>query len=213
MPSISTFPTLTRDEVFRIETRRLWLRWPRLQDAVMLSHWTGRPEVATMTSTFKVDMSEAEIVDRTQSMRASNTVGRSLSFVMVPQGADNHAIGMVGVHTRPDGGLELGYHLDPAHWGLGLMSEAVSALAAQVFELTDAPRIDAAVRPDNHASSRVLEKCGFKPVGAGEHDSPIYGRYLVRNFALPRSKPSALLSAYRRFNTAPAIAHDLVGLV
>ncbi len=28
------FPDLTRDDVFRIETKRLWLRWPRIQDAV-----------------------------------------------------------------------------------------------------------------------------------------------------------------------------------
>ena len=27
------FPELTRDDVFRLETRRLWLRWPRMADA------------------------------------------------------------------------------------------------------------------------------------------------------------------------------------
>ena len=27
------FPDLTRDDVFRLETRRLWLRWPRAADA------------------------------------------------------------------------------------------------------------------------------------------------------------------------------------
>ena len=27
------FPEIAKDDVFRIETRRLWLRWPRLADA------------------------------------------------------------------------------------------------------------------------------------------------------------------------------------
>ena len=27
------FPEITHDDVFRLETERLWLRWPRLSDA------------------------------------------------------------------------------------------------------------------------------------------------------------------------------------
>ena len=27
------FPEITRDDIFRLETERLWLRWPRAADA------------------------------------------------------------------------------------------------------------------------------------------------------------------------------------
>ena len=44
------FPDLTRDDVFRIETKRLWLRWPRVQDAAAIERLAGDKEVAEMTA-------------------------------------------------------------------------------------------------------------------------------------------------------------------
>ena len=37
MGSTLRFPSITRDEVFRIETRSLWLRWPRAEDLVAMA--------------------------------------------------------------------------------------------------------------------------------------------------------------------------------
>jgi len=207
------FPSLTRDDVFRIETPRLWLRWPRLQDAVALATWVGRPEVATKTSTFKVGMSVGELRERLQQVRASNACGRNLSFVMTPQGDDDRVIGMVGVQCQGTDRLELGYHLDPESWGRGLMTEAVRHLCEQVFELAPVAIIAARAQADNRASIRVLEKCGFKVTGAGVHESPIHGEHAVTAFGLSRSRPSALLAAQRRRAAGPKIEHQLVGLV
>ena len=39
--SRTMFPDLTRDDVFRLETRRLWLRWPRLADAQAIVRLAG----------------------------------------------------------------------------------------------------------------------------------------------------------------------------
>lgn len=36
------FPELTRDDVFRLETRRLWLRWTRMADASAILRLAGR---------------------------------------------------------------------------------------------------------------------------------------------------------------------------
>jgi hypothetical protein len=44
------FPDLTRDDVFRLETRRLWLRWPRLADAQAITRLAGEKAVAEMTA-------------------------------------------------------------------------------------------------------------------------------------------------------------------
>ena len=207
------FPSLTRDDVFRIETPRLWLRWPRLDDATCMARWVGLHGVATMTSTFKVDMTVGEVLARLEQVRAGNIAGRSLAFVMTPKGADETTIGMLGVSVQPGGRMELGYHLDPVSWGRGLMTEAVGALCAQVFDLTSVANIGANVQPDNTASIRVLEHCGFKVTGSGEHDSPVYGRYPVVNYALGRARPSALLAAKHRHSSRRSAQHALVGLV
>ena len=33
------FPDLARDDVFRLETSRLWLRWPRMGDAAAIERF------------------------------------------------------------------------------------------------------------------------------------------------------------------------------
>ena len=43
------FPDLTRDDIFRLETERLWLRWPRASDAAAITAFASLPEVAQMT--------------------------------------------------------------------------------------------------------------------------------------------------------------------
>jgi RimJ/RimL family protein N-acetyltransferase len=210
------FPLLTRDDVYRIETPRLWLRWPRAEDAVSMAKWVGRPEVATMTSSFKVDITVEEIAERLAAARAANVAGKGIALVLTPKGEDGNAIGMAGVSARADGTLELGYHLDPACWSRGLMTEAVRALGVHVFELSAVCKIVASVRPDNHGSIKVLTRSGFVSTGGGEHTSPLYGRYMVRHFVRQRLKPSALAAAQARFGgaaAAPVCVPDLVGLV
>lgn len=208
------FPTLTRDEVFRIETRRCWLRWPRAEDAARLAAWVGLSDVATMTSAFRVGISAGEVADIIAANRQGNKDGRSLSFVLVRKGHDAEPVGRVGVGLRPDGQqLELGYHLDPAHWGQGLVTEAVKALTAQAFELTAQPSVEAYALPQNIGSIRVLEKCGFTSVGMAIKDSPVFGPRDLRHFTLPRARPSALRAAQVRFQAVPQLGYQLVGLV
>ena len=43
------FPDLTRDDVFRIETRRLWLRWPKVQDAAAIERVHSNRTIAELT--------------------------------------------------------------------------------------------------------------------------------------------------------------------
>ena len=56
---------------------------------------------------------------------------------------------------------ELGYYLAPSQWNKGLMTQAVNQLCSYVFNNSDLRRITAEVFSFNHASCRVLEKCGF----------------------------------------------------
>ena len=51
------FPDLARDDVFRLETKRLWLRWPRVSDAAAIERYSSRWEVARMTAAHSPSLS------------------------------------------------------------------------------------------------------------------------------------------------------------
>ncbi len=65
----------------------------------------------------------------------------------------------------PGWGVEVSYFFGPACWGRGYATELVSAALEHGFASLSLPAIGAFVRPDNGASVRVLEKCGFTLVG------------------------------------------------
>jgi ribosomal-protein-alanine N-acetyltransferase len=62
-------------------------------------------------------------------------------------------------------GAELSYDLLPAHWGQGLMQEAVKAVLEYVRERTSLLYLEANTVLENQASARVLEKAGFVSQG------------------------------------------------
>ena len=44
------FRDITRDDVYRIETQRLWLRWPKLTDAPAIATALADRRISDMTS-------------------------------------------------------------------------------------------------------------------------------------------------------------------
>ena len=82
--------------------------------------------------------------------------------------ADDRVVGWGGLGIdpfAPGWGVEVRYFLHPAHWGRGLATELVRASLRHGFETLSLPAIGAFARPDNAASIRVLEKCGFGLLG------------------------------------------------
>jgi ribosomal-protein-alanine N-acetyltransferase len=76
----------------------------------------------------------------------------SLHFSQVSRGAFQSAM--------------LGYALDEAHVGQGLMTEAITAGLAEMFSpRVNLHRVQAAYRPENVRSGRVLERLGFRQEG------------------------------------------------
>lgn len=72
------------------------------------------------------------------------------------------------------GMVEIGYGMDPAYEGKGLMTEAVSAVVRWASEQPGVSSIEAETEPDNIASQRVLEKAGFVPKGVLGTEGPRY---------------------------------------
>ena len=73
---------------------------------------------------------------------------------------------------RPDGSVEIGYGIEAAHRGRGYAVEAVGAAVAWALSQPGVTRVDAETEPDNAASQRVLEKCGFTPSGTTGQEGP-----------------------------------------
>nr|WP_294463918.1 GNAT family protein [uncultured Sellimonas sp.] len=59
----------------------------------------------------------------------------------------------------------IGYRISQSHQGLGLGTEAVREGTRIGFEELHLHRMEADVMPDNQASLRVLEKCGYEKEG------------------------------------------------
>ena len=62
---------------------------------------------------------------------------------------------------------EIGYYLDTPFWGLGLMSEAVSAALAWLFSKSDVQLVNSGAYTFNPASLAIQYKLGFKDVREG----------------------------------------------
>lgn len=187
------FPELTRDDVFRIETARLWLRWPRLADAVAIARQAGEKAVAEMTARIPVGMTERDAAAFVLGARQANSEGAGLSLVMTAKARPNEAIGVVAVHRGAGPHPEFGYWLASPFWGRGLATEAAQALVDATFGLSGIGSLAAKVVPYNGASRRVLSKCGFAHIGGGLSEAPARGgAQAVDFFRLERSTWAAL---------------------
>lgn len=169
------FPDLARDDVFRLETPRLWLRWPRAADAPAIHRYCSRWEVAQYTARIPHPYPEGTAERFIFAAREGNAAGRDLTLVMTPIRGKREAIGAVSLESRAQGHLTLGYALTPEAWGKGLASEAVEAMIEAGFVMTGAVEIDASVRIENPTSRRVLEKAGFEFMGTGLQGAPARG--------------------------------------
>jgi [ribosomal protein S5]-alanine N-acetyltransferase len=56
---------------------------------------------------------------------------------------------------------EIGYFVGEPFWNKGIATKALKLMSQWVFENTDIVRLYAGVFDYNHASQRVLEKCGY----------------------------------------------------
>ncbi len=162
------FPDITRDDVFMLETPRLWLRWPRAADAPSIVRHAGDEAVARMTARIPHPYPPEEADRFIFRSREANAGGAGLVLAVTLKGRPGEAVGVVSAEWGPDGEVLLGTWLGTAFQGRGLATEAVEALLRAVFTVSSATAAIAAVRSSNAASRRVLEKLGFRPDPRGK---------------------------------------------
>ncbi len=181
------FPWVTRDEVFRIETPRLWLRWATHADADRLQSIASRPSVAEMTASWPHPLPEGEAARRIAASRELNAGGRGLILALTLKGAPDRLIGQIGCNAVNVEHLGIGYMLDPALAGRGLATEALGGFVRALFTHTSIDHVAASSRVANPASRRVLEKTGFVFERTGALETSVRGTLDVDFLALSRT--------------------------
>jgi RimJ/RimL family protein N-acetyltransferase len=206
-PESAAFPDITRDDVFRLETRRLWLRWLRHADVPAVERFASLKEVAGMTGSWPHPLPVGEAERRIFASRKANATGQALSLGITLRGRPDHVIGFIGLGwamTGANSAPGLGYMLHPEHWGRGYAPEAAQALLDAAFTYSAVPEVAASTHITNAASRRVLEKCGFRHVGSGLQNLPARGGMVATDHFLLDRKTWAALSGWGR-------GHDAAG--
>jgi RimJ/RimL family protein N-acetyltransferase len=199
------FPDLTRDDIFRLETERLWLRWPRASDAASITSFASLPEVAQMTDAIPHPYPPGEADRFIFNARAENAGGKALHFALTRKTGPRAVFGLVSAVMEGPQEIALGYVIAPEMWGEGYASEAARIVIDTVFGLTPVTRIVANARINNPASRAVLEKSGFVYLDSGLDLLPARGGlHPCDRFELTRQS----WRIAHGLRTLPAMAHQ-----
>ncbi|MEM9139830.1 MAG: GNAT family N-acetyltransferase [Pseudomonadota bacterium] len=95
---------------------------------------------------------------------SGDKVGSGL-LLPLPVEADDTEWDLVQGDEIPNAEIEVGYVLTRKAWGQGYATEACRRLITFAFEETPLSEVVATIDPDNHASRRVLLKCGLTEEG------------------------------------------------
>jgi len=143
----------------RIETKRLMLRKPRLEDApVLFTSYMQDPEVTRYT-TWRPHQhrQEAENVIKGSISDLDNRIRFPLVISLKEK---DEPFGMIDFHTRGST-VGLGYVIAHSHQGKGYATEATCAIIHWAFQQSTIYRVNASTDVENIASQRVLEKAGM----------------------------------------------------
>ena len=166
------FPELTRDDVFRLETRRLWLRWPRMADANAILRLAGEKAVAEMTASIPHPYPSQAVEPFVFGARKGNALGEHLVLAITPRSTPNELIGMIGAHKQASGVPFIGYWLGTPHWGKGYATEAGTAAIDWAFANLGWDDIIHCIDPGNIASQNVAKRLGSLMKGPGKLPPP-----------------------------------------
>lgn len=181
----------------RLETDRLVLRRPGLQDAERVTDLIGAYEVSKWLTHVPWPYQRDHAVAWIESTAVDDP--SELAFVMDDGSGAIGAIGLANWRETP----AIGYWLGQPYWGRGLMSEAVDAVLGFAFESLGAPVVVSSVFDHNHASLRLQQKFGFRETGRDLQMS------LARGNEVPGVTTALSRDDYGTFRE-PVVDHTLI---
>lgn len=140
-----------------------WIR-VRVRNERWLAPWEGRPPSSPL-ATWAERHTAVAFAAMLRSQRREAKAGRMLPFALTYDGrlAGQVTVGGI-VHGAYDGAY-VGYWVDGALAGRGVVPTAVALAVDHCFDVLGLHRVEANVRPENLPSTRVVEKLGFREEG------------------------------------------------
>jgi 8-oxo-dGTP diphosphatase len=188
MRGLSIRPRLRVVASHRIDTDRLLLRSPRIDDAAEISRLLGNWNVAhwlvRVPYPYRAEHAKAWI-QRSTEERASG-VGWPFLITSRSGGA---MMGSMDLSLEADrSSASLGYWLGESYWGFGYASEAAQAMLGFAFDVLKLREVTASALPDNIRSIRVLEKAGLLYIEDRPEDTVERGRVDTAFFAVDNAR-------------------------
>jgi [ribosomal protein S5]-alanine N-acetyltransferase len=147
----------------RIETERLLLRKPRIEDARTIFEGWAQDQEVTRYLTWRPHERSEQAQEFVQGCIHA-WEGETRFPYMITLKQNGQVVGMID--PRIEGSkVGIGYGAARAHWGKGYMSEATRAIIDWAFQQPSIYRVYATTDVENLASQRVLEKAGMQREG------------------------------------------------
>ena len=154
--------TLRESSIPVLETGRLLLRAPHLEDAKAVASLANDRRIAENTAWVPHPY---RLADAEAFLAGVNRAPTETTFAITLH--DHSLIGMCGFTMIDGPAPDLSLWLGIAYWGRGYATEAARAAIDHAFTEGGHNALQAGARVTNPASRRVLEKCGFQWTGVG----------------------------------------------
>jgi len=154
----------------KIETERLLLRKPRMDDAPAIFSAYAQDLEVTRYMTWPPHKNVRETYRILELMLKLWDEGEAYSYVITLRNSDS-SIGMIAMHPD-DFKVAIGYVVARQYWNKGYTTEAALAVTNWLLKQPDIYRVFATCDVENPASARVMEKVGMQCEG-------ILRRYIV----------------------------------
>jgi ribosomal-protein-alanine N-acetyltransferase len=142
------------------------LRPPAIEDArALFDAYAFDPRV-TKYMDWRPLQRISEIAERLAAFERDTADGKCIGWV-IRKLDENAPCGRVDLRLSGEE-AEVGYVLSVSKWGQGIMTEALTAVLEFARRHLSLRRVSGTCDPENRASVRVFQKCGFKYVGHRE---------------------------------------------
>lgn len=111
------------------------------------------------------------VVEHLEWLEEARRRGQQIGFALV----DDALRGGASLYGFVEGRAGIGYWLAPEGRGRGAATHAVRLLAGWAFDALGVQRLELTCGPDNHASQRVADRCGFTREGLMRAHLPFKG--------------------------------------
>jgi ribosomal-protein-alanine N-acetyltransferase len=155
----------------KVKDASVW-RETRLRNAAWLRPWEPtNPETPLYRSSLGPYLAMA------RTMRKEARQGLTLPWVITYGGqfAGQLTVGSIVWGSARSG--QVGYWIDEAFAGRGVTPTALAMALDHCFFVVGLHRVEATIRPENHASRRVVEKLGFREEGLRRRSLHIDGSW------------------------------------